>query len=64
MQTGGQTQTWGLSFSTQTHYSQSIFLKVALDVSKLLIFLSSAVPRCIFVLLNWYGHPNIEPKFF
>ena len=64
MQTGGQTQTWELSISTQTHHSQSIFLKVALDVSKLLTFLSSVVPRCIFVLLNWYGHPNIETKFF
>ena len=24
---------------------------------------SSVVPRGIFVLLIWYGHPNIEPKF-
>ena len=26
--------------------------------------LYSVVPRYIFLPLNWYGHPNIEPKYF
>ena len=25
--------------------------------------LNSVVTRCIFLLLNWHGHQNVEPKF-
>ena len=41
---GRQTQTWGLSVSTQRHDSQGIFLKVALKVSQMFaIFVFSSL---------------------